>query len=137
MRNTSEILLDKSDKHDKAILKVQSELLRFNDVDKLIRGNATRIEENAKNFSEYQAYSSKKFSDIDNNILNFIQTMNEINEQLEKKGNGNVNLSNINLASQANQESTQVQMQAEISKSVKEITNLKKYFANLTKNLIK
>jgi len=128
MRNTSEILLDKSDKHDKAILKVQSELLRFNDVDKLIRGNATRIEENAKNFSEYQAYSSKKFSDIDNNILNFIQTMNEINEQLEKKGNGNVNLSNINLASQANQESTQVQMQAEISKSVKEITNLKKIF---------
>jgi len=137
MRNTSEILLDKSDKHDKAILKVQSELLRFNDVDKLIRGNATRIEENAKNFSEYQAYSSKKFSDIDNNILNFIQTMNEINEQLEKRGNGNVNVSNINLASQANQESTQVQMQAEISKSVKEITNLKKYFANLTKNLIK
>lgn len=137
MRNTNEILLDKADKHDKGLLKVQNELLKFNDVEKNIRENSNRIDENFKNLADYQYYCNKKFADVDNNILNFIETLNEINRQLEKKGNGNVNMSNLIAASQSNAENSQAQLMSEMSKSAKEIENLKKVFREYNEKMDK
>jgi len=126
IRNTNEILIEKADRQDKAILKVQNDLLKFIDVEKNIRENSTRIDENFKNLADYQYYCNKKFSEVDNNILNFLETLNEMNRQLEKKGNGNVNMSNIIAASQSNQENSQAQLLIDMGKSTKEIENLKK-----------
>lgn len=137
IRNTNEILLDKADKHDKLLLKISNELLRFNEVEKNLRENRDKIDETNKNLSDYQYYSNKKFADLDTSILNMIDTLNELNRQMEKKGTGNVNISHLMATSQSNQESSNQQLITEIGKSNKEIENLKKLFRDYNEKVDK
>ena len=106
MRNTNEALLEKSDKHDKQLLKLQNEILKFNDVEKGLREHNSRLEEGAKNFSDFSYFVNKKFGDMDSSLLNMIDTMAEFNKQAEKKGNS-VNMNNVLSSAQATNEAKQ------------------------------
>lgn len=138
LRNTNESLLDKSDKHDKSLLRINNELLKFNDVDKLIRENQGKIEDTVKNMGEYQYYSNKKFSEIDTSMTNVIEMINELNKNLDKKGSSsNVQMSNLLNSGQTMQEGSSGQMANEIGKTNKEVDNLKKLLRDFNEKLDK
>ena len=81
LRERNEVLFDKIDKSEKIILKINNELLRFIELDKSIKENNSNIEETTKNLNDFQYNSTKKFSEIDSNFLNIVNTLQEIGKQ--------------------------------------------------------
>jgi len=138
IRNTNELLLEKVDKQDKNILKINNELLRFVDVEKNIRENSSKIEETSKNVNDFQYYTNVKFSDLDMNNLNILNTISEINQNLEKRGNSvNINMASLANAAHNSHEQSNAQIISEISKSNKEIESLKKLFREFNERVDK
>lgn len=138
IRNTNELLLEKVDKQDKNILKINNELLRFIEVEKNIRENSSKIEETSKSINDFQYYSNVKFSDLDMNILNILNSISEINQNLEKRGTSmNVNMASLANAAHNSHEQSNAQMISEISKSNKEIESLKKLFREFNERVDK
>ncbi len=135
--------MEKSDKYDKTIIKLQNELLRFNDVDRYLRENSTKIEETSRIFNDYQFFSNKKFSELDNSVFTVLDALKDVNRDLEKRGSGNIggsfnlNMNNLMNANAATQDTTNTQLVENIGKSNKEIDNLKKLFREFNEKVDK
>jgi len=139
IRNTNETIIDKTDKSEKAILKLNNEILRFNDVEKSIRENSSKIEVNSNNIADFQYNSNTKFSDFDARILTILDSLHDLSMQLEKKGNG-VGMGGSNSLGHVGQNSSEhsnAQIVSEISKTNKEVDHIKKLFREFSEKIDK
>ena len=142
IRSANDSMAERCDKNDKAIIKLQNEILRFNDIEKSLRNNTEKIEDSEKEFTQFTYNTNKKLSDFETNLNKVIDNINDnYNNHYKKsmdKNDNNINTPQINIDPNSNN-----QMLTDLTKNNKDIEKLKKQLRenvekldkNYTKNI--
>ena len=138
-RINNNIFMEKIDKQENAILNINNELLRFIEIEKNIKENTFKIEENTNLVEEYQFYNNKKFTDMDKNYLNIMENFREINRQNELKimGAGSLITNSIPVTIEKLPDTNNVQILGEVFKTNREVENIRKTLREFNEKLEK
>lgn len=126
IRNSQELLTEKMDKAEKQIVKINIDLLKFNEVEKNIKENFTQIEESNRNLNDFQYHTNKKFSELDSILLSLIHSVSEIKKTDSKDKALNAPNSHLSALGADAAQSASPAVFEQMAKVNKDIENLKK-----------
>jgi hypothetical protein len=93
LRSSQESLIEKSDRLERNIIKLNNEILRINEIENTLNRNKTQIDSFYKDYQDFEYFTNKKFSDTESNILTLVSKVTELNQHL-KSSNSNINNTN-------------------------------------------
>ncbi len=129
IRRSQEYLIEKLERSDKMLLKINNEILKLNDIESSININKIQLDNFFKDYQDFEYTTNKKFSETESNILALVGKVKEINQNKKintdnTQINTNAYTSNLNINSKTDEAITNNTQN--IQKLNKEIDGMKK-----------